>query len=191
MTIPEGLLLKCWHWPTTSTTEGKKHKSRAVGQMCGTWCYSGIRQPGAWKKNVMSYNPRDAVLCCTAMVMAKLMGRIKVVSETAVNWVCPQIKVTLYQLWCPDKTAHYDGLDVAANLVFRLQSLDFQMKSEKKHTLSFPHISLHVLLCSTMLAEPDHTRTLHELKMFTLNESSATWVPHMGQIHIWLTSSYL
>lgn len=61
----------------------------------------------------------------------------------------------------------------------------------RKHAPGFPHISLHVLLRSTVLAEPDHTRTLHELKMFTLNESSATRVLHMGQIHIWLASSYL
>lgn len=41
------------------------------------------------EKNVMSYIPRDAVLCFSAMVMAKSMRRIKVVSEFAVNCVCP------------------------------------------------------------------------------------------------------
>lgn len=37
------------------------------------------------ERNIMSYIPRDAVLCFAAMVMAKMMRRITVGSELAIN----------------------------------------------------------------------------------------------------------
>lgn len=48
---------KCWHWPSTSAASGRTRRSGAPGQTCGAGCCPGKRQPGAWKKPIMSHNP--------------------------------------------------------------------------------------------------------------------------------------
>lgn len=74
MSIPEGLLLNCWHWPISLFYLNhiwEETQRRSSGP--GLWCIVLLWEKAVWRleREVMSSTPRDAVLCSAAMVTMK------------------------------------------------------------------------------------------------------------------------
>lgn len=81
MSIPEGLLLNCWHWPICFFyLNHRRGETQKQSSGPGLWYIVLLWEKATRRleRNVMSFVPRDAVLCSVVMVTARMMRRIEV-----------------------------------------------------------------------------------------------------------------